>query len=121
MVGLRFTDYYQERLKAAAHQAAQGLHSHLCLTRWIDGIRQSTVIGRGPMIYILVFAIVGELATLFFLTPVYGFAVAFLAAPVGGASLALITGLYLNVTGRRGSSNSQRRVSDHSASNTPAA
>lgn len=73
------------------------------------------------MIYILIFAIVGELATLMLLIPAYGFVFAFLAAPIGGALLALIAGLYLNITGRRLRSTNQRRVSEPSASNTPTA
>ncbi|WP_131922510.1 hypothetical protein [Aminobacter aminovorans] len=72
------------------------------------------------MIYILIFAIVGEVATLMLLAPFYGFVYAFLAAPFGGALLALIAGLYLNVRDRRLRSTTRRRVSDHSASNTPA-
>ncbi|MBB6469928.1 hypothetical protein HNQ96_005822 [Aminobacter lissarensis] len=73
------------------------------------------------MIHILIFAVVGELATLMLLTPFYGFVYAFLAAPFGGALLALVAGLYLNATGGRLRSPPRRRVSDRSASNTPAA
>jgi hypothetical protein len=73
------------------------------------------------MMHILIFAIVGELATLMLLAPFYGFVYAFVAAPFGGALLALIAGIYLNVTGRRLSATNRRHVSDRSASNTPAA
>jgi len=73
------------------------------------------------MMYILIFAIVGELATLMLLMPAYGFVFAFLAAPIGGALLALIAGIYLNITGRHRRPTNQRRVRHPSASNTPAA
>ena len=52
------------------------------------------------MIFVLMFAIVGELVTFAVLTPLYGLSVALLAAPGGGVLMALLASVFLSKTYR---------------------
>jgi len=54
------------------------------------------------MLFIMIFAIVGELATLAVLWPLYGFIVAFVAAPLGGAAVAIGAVIYVKIKRRSG-------------------
>lgn len=94
-------DYYRSVLRIAASRTASWLgirqrHLNQFFSNVVALVLSAYDFTGPAMIFVLMFAIVGELVTFAVIIHVYGFTIALLIAPGGGVLMALLASVFLS-------------------------